>query len=116
MIMTATRGAETGADAGMRFRDTGAFIGAAAGTLAFLVGGVVPGLVYGGYMGVLLGATATGGALAAGPATSAVILAGMGAGVLCTWSVFIVTGAAIGAIAGWMAETGPEVGEHVPAR
>lgn len=93
-----------------RVRDSGAVVGAVAGTLAFLIAGVVPGLVYGGYLGVMLGASFSGGTLFPGWFASILILACMAIGLACTWFVFLVAGAVMGALVGWAAEGEPEAG------
>lgn len=76
-----------------------ALVGAGAGLVAFLFLGLLPGLYYGGYAGVLL-SSGIFGAQATGVGPSALIIFGAVLGVTALGSLFAVAGAVVGAGAG----------------
>jgi len=77
-------------------------IGAAVGFLAFLVLGAVPGLLYGGYLGLMMGNVLVGGA---GASLLARMTTGGGMllGFFAVGSVFTVAGALLGTLFGGVA-------------
>ena len=76
---------------------TAAFVGGVAGLLGYLVVGLLPSLVYGGYAGVALGSALLGAPVDGSLAARAIVGFGMVAGVLATAGLFVVLGAVLGA-------------------
>lgn len=70
--------------------------GAAAALVAFLVTGLVPALVYGGYMGLMLAGALFGHGTSDILASRIVTGAGMVVGTLATLSLYLVVGALVG--------------------
>ncbi len=82
-------------------RDLAIWLGALVGTVLFLGVGLVPTLLYGGYLGVMVGTSVTGGPIAMGNLGSYLILIGMAVSLVSVWSLFVVGGAATGAVIDW---------------
>jgi hypothetical protein len=76
---------------------TASFVGGVAGLLGYLVVGLLPSLVYGGYAGVALGTALLGAPLDSSILARAIVAFGMVAGVLATAGLFVVLGAVMGA-------------------
>lgn len=76
---------------------TASFVGGVAGLLGYLVVGLLPSLVYGGYAGVALGTALLGAPVDGSLAARAIVAFGMVAGVLATAGLFVVLGAVMGA-------------------
>jgi hypothetical protein len=82
---------------------THALVGAGLGLTAFLVFGLLPTVLYGGYAGVLLAGALAGTPVGATFAVRALIVAGMVLGVTCMAVLFAVAGAAAGTAVGVLA-------------
>ena len=76
---------------------TASFVGGVGGLLVYLVVGLLPSLVYGGYAGVALGSALLGAPLDGAIVARAIVAFGMVAGVLATAGLFVVVGAVMGA-------------------
>ena len=84
-------------------RKTSTLIGSAIGLALFLVIGLLPSLVYGGYAGILLAGGIFGTPVEATLLVRALIVFGMVLGVVGVGSLFAVGGAAAGAAVGALA-------------
>jgi len=73
-----------------------AVTGAAVGFVLFLVVGLLPALLYGGYAGLLLATGIFGAPVEASLLTRGLVMFGMALGVFGTAALFVVTGAAAG--------------------
>ncbi|MBI4871635.1 MAG: hypothetical protein HY814_08705 [Candidatus Riflebacteria bacterium] len=92
-------------------------VGAFVGTMAFLAAGLVPSLLYGRYLGVMIGASIKGAPLDQGGSAGYLHLVGMAVGIVSVWSLFIVVGAALGGLTTWVtvkAAPGPQEQGHNP--
>ncbi len=94
---------------------TVAMAGALAGFALFLVIGLLPSLVYGGYAGLLLAGGIFGTPVPASFAARGLVGFGMVLGVLAAASVFTVAGAALASLIGRLASAGAEAPEHKEA-
>jgi hypothetical protein len=83
-------------------------IGAAVGLATFLALGLLPGLLYGGYAGVLLAGGIFGTPLKATLLVRALIVFGMGLGVVSVGGLFAVGGAVGGAAVSALTGAAPE--------
>ncbi len=84
-------------------RKTSTLIGAAVGLALFLVVGLLPSLVYGGYAGVLLAGGIFGTPIRATVLVRGLVVFGMVLGTVGVGSLFAVSGAALGAAVGALA-------------
>lgn len=75
---------------------TSTLVGAICGLAIFLVVGLLPSLLYGGYGGVMLASAISGEPIEAGLLARATVLLGMVFGLLATSALFTVTGAIVG--------------------
>ena len=77
------------------------WIGAGLGFVAYLFLGAVPGLLYGGYMGLVMAGTLLG--MPVEPTLAAKIITGSGMllGLVASLFFFVVVGAFVGAVVGW---------------
>ncbi|MBI3890671.1 MAG: hypothetical protein HY303_03980 [Candidatus Wallbacteria bacterium] len=82
-------------------KEKSVWVGALVGTVMFLAAGLVPALLYGGYLGVLIGSTLIGGPVEAGGVGGYLVLVGMAVGTVSVWFLFIVAGSAVGAMSSW---------------
>ncbi len=84
-----------------KIKETSVWVGALVGTVMFLAAGLVPALLYGGYLGGLIGTTLTGAPVESGGMGSYLVLVGMAIGMVCVWFLFVVAGSAVGALSSW---------------
>ncbi|MBI4866542.1 MAG: hypothetical protein HY816_06295 [Candidatus Wallbacteria bacterium] len=82
-------------------KEKSVWIGAMVGTVMFLAAGLVPALLYGGYLGVLIGTTLTGAPVEQGGIGGYLVLVGMAIGMVSVWFLFVVAGSAVGALSSW---------------
>ena len=75
---------------------TGAKIGSFIAIVLFSLFGLVPSLVYGGYMGLMMSTVLLGQVMTSGIAGQLIVAGGMGLGVAATLSLFLVLGALMG--------------------
>ena len=94
-------------------RKTFTLIGAAAALALFLAVALLPAMLYGGYAGVLLAGGIFGTPVTASFLARALIVFGMGLGVVGIGSLFLVGGAALGAAVAVLA--GAPVARPLPA-
>ena len=73
--------------------DPSSFIGGIIGLVAFLIVGLLPSLVYGGYAGVILGGAIFGTPIHESVVAQATVLLGVISGVLSIGGVFVLSGA-----------------------
>ena len=92
-------------DKTMKTVKAGAKIGAAVGTVIFLVGGIAPGLYFGSHGAVILLSTLTGGAVEPGLFVRFLVGAGAAIGILCAGAFSVVSGLLAGAALAYIAET-----------
>jgi len=76
--------------------DTAAFVGGVVGLLAFLLIGLLPSVLYGGYAGVILASAIFGSPISASLLAKGTVIAGIVFGLLATAAVFVVGGAVVG--------------------
>jgi hypothetical protein len=93
-------------------RKTPTLIGAGIGLAAFLAIGLLPGLLYGGYAGVLLAGGIFGTPVQPTFLVRALIVFGMVMGVTAVGSLFAVVGAVVGAAFSALATPAPKPVEH----
>lgn len=75
--------------------NSGTFIGGIFGLMVFLVVGLLPSLLYGGYAGVILGSAIFGSPIHEHVLAQATVIIGILTGVLSVGSIFVVGGAII---------------------
>jgi len=83
-----------------------AFGGGIVGLIAFLVVGLLPSLVYGGFAGATLAAALLGHPVDGSLMARAIVIFGMVTGLLATAGVFVVGGAALGGLLHSLARAG----------
>jgi hypothetical protein len=74
---------------------TASFVGGVFGLLSFLVIGLLPAIVYGGFAGVVLSASIYGPVVHPNLVQKAIVVSGMVTGTLATAGIFVVVGAAL---------------------
>ena len=73
----------------------GTFAGGVAGLILFLVVGLLPSLVYGGYAGLALASALIAGPIHASLVAQAIVVFGMVAGVMATGALFVLFGSVL---------------------
>ena len=76
------------------------YIGAGLGFIAYVIAGAVPGLLYGGYMGLAMSGVLFGAPVEATMAAKAITFGGMLLGLAASFAFFLVFGALLGTGAG----------------
>jgi hypothetical protein len=76
---------------------TGAKIGSVMGLILFILFGLIPSLLYGGYMGLTMSTLLLGPIASAGWIAQFIVAGGMGLGCVATLSLFLVLSALLGA-------------------
>lgn len=77
---------------------TGAKIGSLISFILFVLFGLVPALLYGGYMGLIMATNLLGAITSAGVFAQFIVAGGMCLGVIATLALFLVLGALLGAL------------------
>lgn len=92
------------------------FYGGMIGLVTFLIVGLLPSLLYGGYAGVILGAAIFGGPIHESVFAQATVVLGVLSGVLAIGGVFVVSGAIVAnGIFGTLVALLPAIKETAPA-
>lgn len=94
-----------------RIMKAGTKIGAAIGTLAFLVFGLVPGFYFGSYGTLMLLSRLAGGPVEATTIVRMITVAGIVLGLFCVGAVSIVLGAVFGTSMGYVADVVGNLGK-----
>ncbi len=105
--------AKTNRSSGSR---TFAFAGGIAGLVTFLLVGLLPSIVYGGFAGVTMASSILGGPADGSLLGRGLVVFGMVVGLLGAGSVFIVIGAALGAGAYGLVRSASRSSAHTPAQ
>lgn len=87
------------------------YVGAAIGFIAFIVIGAIPGMLYGGYMGLVMAGTILGTPIEPSIISKAMVGGGILLGLIATLFFFLVIGANLGALTGLLLRqvSGPPV-------